>query len=70
MFVLNILILVWVLMLDDFQMFRSFAKLARAFCYSVFDVYGRISINLTAKVYEILDVFYSVVVSCGFAIFL
>lgn len=31
MFVLNILILVWVLMLDDFQMFRSFAKLARAF---------------------------------------
>lgn len=31
MFVLNILILVWVLMFDDFQMFRRFAKLERAF---------------------------------------
>lgn len=31
MFVFNILILVWVLMLDDFQMFRRFAKLARDF---------------------------------------
>lgn len=31
MFVLNILILVRVLMLDDFQMFRSFANLAKAF---------------------------------------
>lgn len=62
MFVLNILILVWVLMLDDFQMFRSFAKLARAF----------VILYWTSMVESplILDVFYSVVVSCGFAIFL
>lgn len=31
MCVLNILILLWILMLDDFQMFHRFAKLARAF---------------------------------------
>lgn len=43
-----------------------------AVIYPALDVYGRVSIgcDLVAKVYEIIDFFYFVVVSCVFAIFL
>lgn len=43
-----------------------------AVVYPALDVYGRVSIgcDLVAKVYEIIDFFYFVVVSCVFAIFL
>lgn len=70
MFVVNVLILVWVLMYGDSQRFRMLENLA--VIYPALEVCGRVSIgcDLVAKVYEIIDFFYFVVVSCVFAIFL
>lgn len=57
-------------MYGDSLRFRMLEKLA--VIYPALDVYGRVSIgcDLVAKVYEIIDFFYFVVVSCVFAIFL
>lgn len=70
MFFVNVLILVWVLMYGDSQRFRMLENLA--VIYPALEVCGRVSIgcDLVANVYEIIDFFYFVVVSCVFAIFL
>lgn len=48
------------------------SEIGTGFCYSVLDIHSRISIgcDLTAEVYEVVVIFYSVVVCCDFAIFL
>lgn len=60
-----------VLMFDVFQMFRRFLINCTGFCYPVFNIQYRVSIDcyVTAMAYGIVDFLYSVIVCYDFAIF-